>query len=92
VVDSEEEDDEEEWVEAKDKSSVITVHNQDTLQGIFRTLVLLAATATCCAQPRHLARYFQNPCTTSSYYNSFDHVIEDCSMLLAKLQKRRGPQ
>jgi CTP:molybdopterin cytidylyltransferase MocA len=44
VVDSEEEDEEEEWVEAMDRSSVITVHNQDTLQGIVRTLVPLAAT------------------------------------------------
>jgi hypothetical protein len=45
MVDSEEEDEEEEWVEAEDRSSVITVHNLDTLQGIVRTLVLLAATA-----------------------------------------------
>jgi hypothetical protein len=46
VVDSKEENDEEEWVEAKDRSFVIIAHNQDTLQGIFRTLVPLAATAT----------------------------------------------
>jgi hypothetical protein len=45
TVDSEEEDKEEEWVEAEERSSVITAHNLDTLQGIFRTLVLLAATA-----------------------------------------------
>jgi hypothetical protein len=45
-----------------------------------------------CAQPGHLARDCQNPCTTCSYCNSFDHVIEDCHVLLAKLQKRRGPQ
>jgi hypothetical protein len=38
VVDSEEEDEEEEWVEAEDRSSVITVHNQDTLQGISEPL------------------------------------------------------
>jgi hypothetical protein len=44
VVDSEEEDEEEEWVEAEDRSCVITAHNQDTSQGISRTLVLLAAT------------------------------------------------
>jgi hypothetical protein len=46
AVDSEEEDEEEEWVEAEDRSSVITVHNQDTSQGIVKTLVPLAATAT----------------------------------------------
>jgi hypothetical protein len=44
AVDLEEEDEEEEWVEAEDRSSIITAHNLDTLQGIFRTLVLLAAT------------------------------------------------
>jgi hypothetical protein len=37
-----------------------------------------------------LARDCQNPCTTCSYYNSFEHVIEDCPALLAKLQERRG--
>jgi hypothetical protein len=42
AVDSEEEDKEEEWVKVKDKSSVITTHNQDSLQGIVRTLVPLA--------------------------------------------------
>jgi hypothetical protein len=45
-----------------------------------------------CAQPRHLARDCQNPYTTCSYCNSFDHVIEYCPVLLAKLQERRGPQ
>jgi hypothetical protein len=40
------------------------------------------------AQLGHLARYFQNPCTTCSYYNSFEHVIEDCPALLAKLQEK----
>jgi hypothetical protein len=40
----------------------------------------------------HLARDCQNPCTTCSYCSSFKHVIEDCPMLLAKLQERRGPQ
>ena len=40
-------DEEEEWVEAVEKSSVITVHNQDTSQWIVRTLVPLASTATC---------------------------------------------
>jgi hypothetical protein len=43
-------------------------------------------------QPGHLARDCQNPCTTCSYCNSFEHVIEDCPVLLAKLQERRGPQ
>jgi hypothetical protein len=37
-----------------------------------------------------LARDFQNPCTTCNYYNSFDHVIKDCLVLLAKIQERRG--
>jgi hypothetical protein len=46
VVDSEEEEEEEVWVEAKDRSSVTNAYNQDTLQGAFRTLALLAATAT----------------------------------------------
>ena len=45
-----------------------------------------------CAQPGHLARDYQNPCTTCSYCNSFEHVIEDCPLLLVKLQERRGPQ
>jgi hypothetical protein len=44
------------------------------------------------AQSGHLARDFQNPCTTCNYWSSFDHVIEDCPMFLAKLQERRGPQ
>jgi hypothetical protein len=47
AVDSEQEDEEEEWVEAEDRSSVITAHNQDNLQGIFRTLVPLAAIVAC---------------------------------------------
>jgi hypothetical protein len=46
AVDSEEEDDEEEWVEDEDRSYVITVCNQDTSQGNFKTLLPLAATAT----------------------------------------------
>jgi hypothetical protein len=45
VVDSEEEDEEEEWVKAEDRSSIINFHNQDTLQGIVRTLVPLVAIA-----------------------------------------------
>jgi hypothetical protein len=44
-----------------------------------------------CAQLDHLERDCQNPCTTYSYCNSFDHVIEECPVLLAKLQQRRGP-
>jgi hypothetical protein len=43
AVDSEQEDEEEEWVEAEDISSIIIVHNQDTLKWIVRTLVPLAA-------------------------------------------------
>jgi hypothetical protein len=42
------------------------------------------------AQLGHLARDFQNPCTTCNYCISFDHVIEDCPILLAKVQERRG--
>jgi hypothetical protein len=43
-----------------------------------------------CAQLGHLARDCQNTCTTCSYCNSFEHVIEYCLALLAKLQERRG--
>jgi hypothetical protein len=43
-----------------------------------------------CTQPGHLAREFQNPCTTCSYCNSFEHVIEDCIALLTKIQERQG--
>jgi hypothetical protein len=43
-----------------------------------------------CAQPGHLARDCQNPCTTCSYCNSFEHVKEYCPALLSKLQERRG--
>jgi hypothetical protein len=46
VVDSEEEDEVEAWVEVEVRSFVITVHNQDIWQGTVRTLVPLAATAT----------------------------------------------
>jgi hypothetical protein len=45
-----------------------------------------------CAQPRHLTRDCQNPCTTCNYCSLFDHVIEDCTVLLPKLQEGRGPQ
>jgi hypothetical protein len=40
------------------------------------------------AQLGHLERDYQNPCTTFSYCNSFEHVIEECPAFLAKLQKR----
>jgi hypothetical protein len=43
-----------------------------------------------CAQLGHLARDCHNPCNTCNYYNSFDHVIEDCPVLLVKVQERRG--
>ena len=42
-------------------------------------------------QPEHLARDCQNPCTTCNYCSSFKHVIEECLVLLGKLQERRGP-
>jgi hypothetical protein len=43
-----------------------------------------------CVHPGLLARDYQNPCTTCSYCNSFEHVIEDCIALLAKFQERQG--
>jgi hypothetical protein len=43
-----------------------------------------------CAQPGHLARDCQNPCTMCNYCNSFEHVIEECPTLLTKLQERWG--
>jgi hypothetical protein len=42
------------------------------------------------SQPSHLARDCHNPFTTCNYCNSFDHVIEVCPVLLAKVQERRG--
>jgi hypothetical protein len=44
MVDLEEEDKEEVWVEDEDRSSLITACNQDTWKGTVITLVLLAAT------------------------------------------------
>jgi hypothetical protein len=46
AVDSEDEEEEEVWVEVEDRSSVITAHNQDTWKGTERTLVPLEATTT----------------------------------------------
>jgi hypothetical protein len=46
AVDSEDEDEEEVWAEAEDRSSVTTAHNQDTWQGTVRTLAPLAAIVT----------------------------------------------
>jgi hypothetical protein len=46
TVDSEEEDEEEEWVKAEDISSVITTHNHEIWQTIVRTLVPLATIVT----------------------------------------------
>jgi hypothetical protein len=43
-----------------------------------------------CAQLGHLARDYENPCTTCNYCNSFEHVIEYFLVLLAKLQERWG--
>jgi predicted phosphohydrolase len=45
AMDLEEEDEEEVWVEDKDISSVMIVHNHDTWQWTIRTLSLLAAIA-----------------------------------------------
>lgn len=39
----------------------------------------------------HLTMECQNPCMNCRYCISFEHVIEDCPVLLAKLQERRGP-
>jgi hypothetical protein len=47
TVDSEDEEEEEVWVEAEKRSSATIAHNQDTLQGNVRTLAQLAATAAC---------------------------------------------
>jgi hypothetical protein len=41
-----------------------------------------------CEQPGHLERDCQNPCTTCSYCNSFEHIIEYCHVLSNKLQER----
>ena len=46
MVDSEEEDEEEVWVDVEVRSFVITTHRQVTWQGTFITLVPLEATAT----------------------------------------------
>jgi hypothetical protein len=46
MMDSEEEEEEEVWVEVDERSSITTVRSQDTSQGNFRTLALLATTAT----------------------------------------------
>ena len=46
VVDLEEEDEEEVWVEVEDISFFITAHNHDTWQGIGRTHVPLATIVT----------------------------------------------
>jgi hypothetical protein len=45
MVDSKDEDEEEVWVEAEEKSFVTTTHNQDTYQGTVKTFSLIAATA-----------------------------------------------
>jgi hypothetical protein len=46
MVDSEEEDEEEVWVEVKARSSIIIVPSQVIWKGTIRTLVPLAAIAT----------------------------------------------
>jgi hypothetical protein len=45
-VDYEEEEEEEVWVEVKDRSFVITAHIHDTWQGTIKTLLPLATIAT----------------------------------------------
>jgi hypothetical protein len=45
MVDTEDEDEDEEWVEVEDRSSVTTAHNQETWQGIVRILTLHAVIA-----------------------------------------------
>ena len=39
-----------------------------------------------CSQVDHFARDCQNPTTTCKYCKSFDHVIEECPVLMAKMQ------
>jgi hypothetical protein len=46
VVDSEEEDEQEAWIEVEVRSFVTTVHSQDTWKGTVRTLVPLVSTTT----------------------------------------------
>ena len=41
-----------------------------------------------CGQPGHLARDCQNPCSICGYCNAFDHPIEDCPKLMAKMQEK----
>ena len=39
--------------------------------------------------PRHYARDCTNPTTTCKYSKSYDHTIEECPILLAKMQQKR---
>ena len=43
-----------------------------------------------CGQPGHYARDCTNPTTTCKYCQSFEHTIEECPMLLAKMQEKRA--
>jgi hypothetical protein len=58
MVDSEEEEEEEVWVEVEDISSVITAHSQDTWKGIFKTLVPLATILTHLIMSSNIVQYF----------------------------------
>ena len=40
-------------------------------------------------QPGHYARDCTNPTTTCKYCQSFEHTIEECPVLLAKMQEKR---
>ena len=43
-----------------------------------------------CNQAGHLARDCRNPTTTCRYCRAVDHVIEQCSQLIAKIQERNS--
>ena len=39
-----------------------------------------------CGSVGHYSRDFQNPTTTCKYCNSYDHTIEECPILIAKIK------
>jgi hypothetical protein len=57
LVDSEEEDEVEVWVEVQVIFFVINLHNQDIWKGIVRTLVQLATTVTCLIMSSKIVQY-----------------------------------